>query len=103
MLGRGTRGKVCILSPESVATMTKVQTGDLNAGFTPGLGFGLGWGVVRTPTGITAMLSPGTSTDCSVEGGPNQSGAGGRGGFRSIRPSASAQSWPTVAGLSSLR
>jgi len=40
--------------------MTRVHTGDLTAGFTAGVGFGLGWGVVRTPTGVTAMLSPGT-------------------------------------------
>lgn len=49
-----------ILSPASVAQMTRVHTGDLTAGFTEGVGFGLGWGVVRTPTGVTAMLSPGT-------------------------------------------
>jgi CubicO group peptidase (beta-lactamase class C family) len=60
MLGRGTRGKVRILSRESVAKMTQVQTGDLKAGFTPGMGFGLGWGVVRQPEGVTAMLSPGS-------------------------------------------
>src|SRR5438046_10138891 len=60
MLGGGTLGKTRILSPESVATMTKVQTGDLPAGFTPGMGFGFGWAVVRTPTGVTEMLSPGT-------------------------------------------
>lgn len=60
MLGRGTRGTTRILSPESVATMTRVQTGDLTTGFTPGMGFGLGWAVVRAPSGVTAMLSPGT-------------------------------------------
>jgi CubicO group peptidase (beta-lactamase class C family) len=60
MLGRGTLGKARILSPESVAAMTKVQTGDLKTGFTPGMGFGLGWGVVREPEGVTAMLSPGS-------------------------------------------
>jgi CubicO group peptidase (beta-lactamase class C family) len=60
MLGRGSRGTTRILSPESVTTMTRVQTGDLTTGFTPGMAFGLGWGVVRAPTGVTAMLSPGT-------------------------------------------
>jgi CubicO group peptidase (beta-lactamase class C family) len=60
MLGRGALGTVRVLSPESVAGMTKVQTGDLKAGFVPGMGFGLGWGVVRTPGGVTAMLSPGS-------------------------------------------
>jgi CubicO group peptidase (beta-lactamase class C family) len=60
MLNGGVFGKDRILSPESVAAMTKVQTGDLKAGFTEGMGWGLGWGVVRTPTGVTEMLSPGT-------------------------------------------
>jgi CubicO group peptidase (beta-lactamase class C family) len=60
MLNQGTLGTVHILSPESAAVMTRVQTGDLKAAFTPGMGFGLGWGVVRTPTGVTRMLSPGS-------------------------------------------
>jgi CubicO group peptidase (beta-lactamase class C family) len=60
MLGRGISGKARILSPESVATMTKVQTGDLKTGFTEGMGFGFGWAVVRTPAGVTEMLSPGS-------------------------------------------
>jgi CubicO group peptidase (beta-lactamase class C family) len=60
MLGQGALGNVRILSEESVAAMTKVQTGDLKAGFTPGMGWGLGWGVVKTPEGVTAMLSPGS-------------------------------------------
>ncbi len=59
-LNHGTLGKTRILSPESLAAMTKVQTGDLQAGFTPGMSWGLGFGVVREPTGVTAMLSPGT-------------------------------------------
>jgi CubicO group peptidase (beta-lactamase class C family) len=60
MLGKGSLGKVRILSEESVATMTKVQTGELQTGFTPGMGFGYGWAVVQKPVGVTAMLSPGT-------------------------------------------
>jgi CubicO group peptidase (beta-lactamase class C family) len=60
MLGRGALGSTRILRPESVATMTSVQTGDLPTGFTPGMGFGFGWGVVRQPTGVTEMLSPGS-------------------------------------------
>jgi len=48
------------LKPESVKLMTSVQSGDLKTGFTPGNGWGLGWGVVREPQGVTAMLSPGT-------------------------------------------
>lgn len=48
------------LSPASFALMTGNQTGDLQAGFLPGHGWGLGVGVVRTPQGQTAMLQPGT-------------------------------------------
>lgn len=49
-----------ILSSEAVAVMTRVHTGDLVTGFTPGNGWGLGWCVVREPQGVTRMLSPGT-------------------------------------------
>lgn len=48
------------LKPESVKQMTTVQSGDLETGFTPGNGWGLGWGVIREPQGATAALSPGT-------------------------------------------
>jgi CubicO group peptidase (beta-lactamase class C family) len=60
MLSGGALGKERILSAESVKAMTKVQTGDLKAGFTPGMGWGLGWGVVSKPEGVTEMLSPGS-------------------------------------------
>lgn len=60
MLGKGTFGGVRILSADSVATMTRVHTGDLQPGFVPGMGFGFGWAVVRKPEGVTAMLSPGS-------------------------------------------
>ncbi|GIW81559.1 MAG: serine hydrolase [Gemmatales bacterium] len=49
-----------ILSKEAVSQMTRVQTGELQTGFTPGNGWGLGWCVVRKPEGVTGMLSPGT-------------------------------------------
>jgi len=49
-----------VLSPASVAAMTRLQTGELSTGFTSGMGFGLGFAVVRTPGGITAPLSPGS-------------------------------------------
>ncbi len=49
-----------IVSADAVRQMTTLQTGDLKAGFTPGIGWGLGWGIVREPQGITGMLSPGT-------------------------------------------
>lgn len=49
-----------IVSQQAVRAMTRVQTGDLATGFTPGNGFGLGWGIVREPQGPTAALSPGS-------------------------------------------
>jgi CubicO group peptidase (beta-lactamase class C family) len=60
MLNQGELDGKRILSPAAVKEMTRVQTGELASGFTPGLGFGFGWGVVRQPQGVTAMLSPGT-------------------------------------------
>src|SRR5262245_10398649 len=60
MLGQGALGPTRILSEQQVAAMTKVQTGDLQTGFVPGMGFGFGWGVVRTPQGATEALSPGS-------------------------------------------
>jgi CubicO group peptidase (beta-lactamase class C family) len=62
MLNRGVADGSRILAESSVAEMTRLQTGDLEikAGFPEGMGFGLGWGVVRLASGATAMLSPGT-------------------------------------------
>jgi CubicO group peptidase (beta-lactamase class C family) len=60
MLHRGSLGSTKILSEQSVITMTKVQTGDLNCGFTPGMSFGYGWAVVNKPQGVHAMMSAGT-------------------------------------------
>ncbi|MBM3971553.1 MAG: beta-lactamase family protein [Planctomycetes bacterium] len=60
MLNAGHLGSTKIISPENMLTMTKVQTGDLQCGFVPGMGFGFGWAVVKEPQGVTAMLSPGT-------------------------------------------
>jgi CubicO group peptidase (beta-lactamase class C family) len=59
MLYRGTTAPRRYLSDSGVEEMTRVHTGDLKAGFSDGIGFGLGWGVVRQPTGVTEMLSPG--------------------------------------------
>jgi CubicO group peptidase (beta-lactamase class C family) len=47
------------LKPDSVTTMTTVQSGDVTTGFTPGNGWGLGWCVIRKPQGVTAALSAG--------------------------------------------
>ncbi len=60
MLGHGVLGGKRYLSEASVAAMTKVQTGDLKAGFTDGMGWGFGWGVVRQPTGVSETLSAGS-------------------------------------------
>ncbi len=49
-----------IVSAAAVREMTKIQTGELGTGFTDGNAWGLGWGLVRQPQGVTAMLSPGT-------------------------------------------
>lgn len=60
MLSGGQLGQTRILSHESVRTMTQLQTGDIVCGFTPGMGFGFGWAVVKEPQGVTAMLSKGS-------------------------------------------
>ena len=49
-----------IVSPTTLAEMTKVQTGALECGFVPGMSFGYGFAVVREPKDVTGMLSPGT-------------------------------------------
>lgn len=59
VLGGGALEGRRILSEDAVRTMTRLHTGDLLCGFVPEMGFGLGWGVVRKPAGVTAMLSPG--------------------------------------------
>jgi CubicO group peptidase (beta-lactamase class C family) len=60
MLNRGELGKKRIITEESVKAMTSVQTGDIPTGFSPGMAFGLGFGVVKEPKGVTASLSAGS-------------------------------------------
>jgi CubicO group peptidase (beta-lactamase class C family) len=60
MLNKGTLDKHRFLSPASVELMTAVHTGDLQAGFAPGIGFGLGWAVVKGTDGMFRLNSPGT-------------------------------------------
>jgi CubicO group peptidase (beta-lactamase class C family) len=48
------------LSEATLKLMTQNHTGDLKASFTEGMGMGLGFHLVITPTGVTATLSPGT-------------------------------------------
>lgn len=49
-----------ILSKAAVELMTQVHTGDLKAGFSPGVGYGLGWAVVRNVEGMFRLNSIGT-------------------------------------------
>jgi CubicO group peptidase (beta-lactamase class C family) len=60
ILNKGVFNGVRILTEESVNEITKIQTGELETGFTEGMSYGLAFGVVRQPTGVTEMLSPGT-------------------------------------------
>jgi CubicO group peptidase (beta-lactamase class C family) len=60
VLNGGESGGRRYVSKAAVEQMTRTQTGGLKTGFVDGMSFGLGWGVVREPQGVTAMLSPGT-------------------------------------------
>jgi CubicO group peptidase (beta-lactamase class C family) len=60
MLNKGTLNGRRILSPASVEAMTMVQTGDWAVGFAPGMGFGLGWGVVKDARGTFRLCSIGS-------------------------------------------
>jgi CubicO group peptidase (beta-lactamase class C family) len=60
MLNGGTYNGRRLISRQSVNVMTMLHTGDLKAGFTPGLGWGLGWTVVREPLGTLELRSMGT-------------------------------------------
>jgi len=63
MLGGGLGGSPDgkrILSPATAELMTQVHTGDLTAGFSPGIGYGLGWAVVRDVEGMFRLNSIGT-------------------------------------------
>ncbi|MBC7968382.1 MAG: beta-lactamase family protein, partial [Fuerstia sp.] len=49
-----------ILSADAVKQMTSLQSGELETGFTPGNGWGLGFCLIRKPQGATEMLAPGS-------------------------------------------
>ena len=49
-----------ILSAKAVKQMTSLQSGELETGFTPGNGWGLGFCLIRKPQGATEMLAPGS-------------------------------------------
>ncbi|GAB5559714.1 MAG: serine hydrolase domain-containing protein [Synoicihabitans sp.] len=60
LLNQGTLDGHRILSPAAVRELHTPRTGDLKAGFVAGSVWGLGVGIVREPTGVTSMLSPGS-------------------------------------------
>ena len=59
-LNGGELDGVRIVSPSTVAVMTENHTGDLTAGFAPGMGYGYGWAVVRNADGTFRGNSIGT-------------------------------------------
>src|ERR1700730_7472387 len=59
MLNHGVMGGRRILSRAGVEVMTALHTGDIPAGFAPGMGYGLTWSVVREPAGILRLNSIG--------------------------------------------
>ena len=60
LLSGGELGGRRVIGKETLALMTKTQTNDIKTGFTNGMSYGFGFAVVKEPTGVTAMLSPGT-------------------------------------------
>ncbi len=60
LLNKGDLGGKRVIKAETLAVMTTPQISDLKSGFTDGMSFGLGFAVVKTPTGVTASLSPGS-------------------------------------------
>lgn len=60
MLDGGAYESERILKYETVAELTRNQTGRLKAGFLPGTVWGLGFCLVKEPQGVTAMLAPGS-------------------------------------------
>jgi len=59
MLNGGTYNGKRILSRATADMMTDVHTGELQAGHSPGMGYGLAWAVVRTADGTLPLTSIG--------------------------------------------
>jgi CubicO group peptidase (beta-lactamase class C family) len=59
MLNGGSLGQTRILSPVSVKIMSQVHTGDIQAGWLKGAGFGLTWEVIKDPLGTLSGLGLG--------------------------------------------
>ena len=60
MLRKGTLNGTRILSAAAVEAMTRSWTGDLKAGYAPGVGQGFGYEVVREPLGTYRYTSVGS-------------------------------------------
>jgi len=60
MLNHGVLTGRRILSRAGVDVMTALHTGDIPAGFAPGMGYGLTWSVVREPAGTLRLNSIGS-------------------------------------------
>ena len=60
LLNGGELNGTRILSAETVKKVRESQTGNHKAGFVPGSAWALGFGLVKEPQGVTAMLNPGT-------------------------------------------
>jgi CubicO group peptidase (beta-lactamase class C family) len=56
----GMHGNTQVLSKESVKLLMQSRTGEMKAGFIPGSAWALGFGLVKEPQGVTAMLNKGT-------------------------------------------
>jgi CubicO group peptidase (beta-lactamase class C family) len=66
MLNKGVLSGKRVLSAAAVETMTTSQTGDIRAGYAPGVGQGLGYEVVREPLGIYRYTSIGSFEKAGV-------------------------------------
>jgi CubicO group peptidase (beta-lactamase class C family) len=66
MLNKGTLNGKRVLSAAAVQTMTTSYTGDMKAGYAPGVGQGLGYEVVREPLGMYRYTSIGTFEKAGV-------------------------------------
>jgi CubicO group peptidase (beta-lactamase class C family) len=59
LLGKGSFEGHRIFSEAAFHEMTRLQTGQIKCGFVDGMGYGLGVGFVKSPTGVTENLSIG--------------------------------------------
>src|SRR2546423_9031008 len=48
-----------VIAKQTLAQMTRPQTGDIKTGFVDGMSVGLGFAVVKEPQGVTGMFSSG--------------------------------------------